>query len=206
MTEHTQHLQPWTLEELAENALDHAERELALAHVRNCARCAADLDASRAMIQALNALPTFQPSPNFADAVMSRVALPVAATSAVARRRWLPQTRRGWVKAAVGALAPLVPLLALLGWLAGRGVTPGSMVGGAASWAGNAAWGALVTVTEWVVRSGFFPWMVTAGIDLIGGSQGLSVAGALFAIAVPVSAWMLVRILRTPSVGFKNAH
>lgn len=206
VTESTPHLPPWTIEELAEDALDRAEREQALAHVRHCARCAADLDASRALIQALGSLPSFDPSPAFADAVMSRVALPVAATAAVARRRWLPQTRKGWMRVVAGAFAPLVPLLALLAWLAGRGVSPGPMLGGAARWAGEAGWSALVRATAWVVQSGFFQWVVTTGSDLVGGTQGLSIAGALFAVAVPVSAWMLVRLLRTPSGGFTHAH
>lgn len=206
MTEPNAHLPPWILEELAEDALSPRERDHALEHVRRCAQCAGDLDASRALIQALSSLPRFSPSPFFADSVMARVALPATAVQAVARRRWLPRTRRGWAMAAVGALAPLLPLFALLTWLAGRGMSPGALFGVGGRWATQAVWALLVRVTEAVVRSGPFQWAVTTGSDLVGGTRGLSVAGVMFAVAIPLSGWMLVRLLRTPVGGMTHAQ
>jgi hypothetical protein len=201
-----EHLLPWTLEELAEDTLSPRETAQAMAHVRRCAQCAADLDASRALIQALSALPQFAPSPSFADLVMGRVAIHVPAAQAVAARRWLPQTRRGWMMAVAGALAPLLPLLGLLTWLAGRGMTPGALFGVGGRWVADAGWSLLVRVTEMLVKSGIFQWVVTTGADLVGGTRGLSVAGALFAMAIPLSGWMLVRLLRTPAEGMSHAH
>lgn len=201
-----EHLLPWTLEELAEDTLSPRERAQAMAHVRGCARCAADLDASRALLQALSSLPQFDPSPSFADLVMARVAVPVPARQAVSLRRWLPHTRRGWMMALAGALAPLLPLLGLLTWLAGRGMTPGALLGVGGRWVADAGWSLLVRATEMLVKSGIFQWVVTTGADLVGGTRGLSVAGALFAMAIPLSGWMLVRLLRTPVKGMSHAR
>ena len=206
MTELNEHLPPWTLEELAEDTLSHGEKVLAMEHVRRCARCSGELDASRALIQALSSLPHFDPSPSFAQNVMARVLLPATAAQAVARRRWLPRTRRGWTMAAVGALAPLLPLLGLLTWLAGRGMSPGALFGVGSRWATQAGWSLLVRVTEAVVKSGLFQWVVTTGSDLVGGTRGLSVAGVMFAVAIPLSGWMLLRLLRTPVGGMTHAH
>jgi hypothetical protein len=206
VTDPNAHLLPWTLEELAEDTLSPREKNLALEHVRRCAQCSTDLDASRALIQALSRLPHFNPSPAFAENVMARVTLPATAAQAVARRRWLPRTRRGWTMAVVGALAPLLPLLALLTWLAGRGMSPGALFGMGGRWIGEAGWSLLVRATGAVVKSGIFQWVVTTGADLVGGTRGLSVAGVLFATAIPLSGWLLVRLLRTPVRGMTHAR
>ena len=206
MTEPNAHLQPWILEELAEDTLSPREKASAMEHVRHCARCSGDLEASRALIQALSSLPHFDPSPAFAAGVMARVTIAATAAQAVARRRWLPRTRRGWTMAVAGALAPLLPLFALLTWLAGRGMTPGALFGVGGRWFTEAVWSLLVRATGAVVRSGAFQWMVTTGNDLVGGTRGLSVAGVLFAIAIPLSGWMLLRLLRTPVGGMTHAH
>lgn len=42
------------------------------AHVAGCAECAAELDEARAVVEALDDLPHFTPSPLFADRVMAR--------------------------------------------------------------------------------------------------------------------------------------
>lgn len=205
MTENA-HLPPWTIEELAEDTLSPRETAQAMEHLRRCARCAGELDASRALVQALQALPAFDPSPSFAASVMARVAIHATAAQAVAARRWLPRTARGWMMALVGGLAPLLPLAGLLVWLAGRGMSPGALFGMGGRWVTQAAWSLLVQVTAAVVRSGVFQWMVTTGADLVGGTRGLSVAGVMFAIAIPASGLMLVRLLRTPVGGMTHAH
>ncbi|HYJ80449.1 MAG TPA: hypothetical protein VEW03_12630, partial [Longimicrobiaceae bacterium] len=126
------HLPPWTIEELAEDTLSPVERALALDHVRDCSRCAADLDVSRAVIAALSALPAFAPSPGFADTVMARVAVPAFAESAEQARvrRWLPRSQKGWMYFLGGVLAPIAPLMALLTWLLGYpGVSAASLWG-----------------------------------------------------------------------------
>jgi hypothetical protein len=198
------HLPPWTLDELAEGTLSPGEKALALEHVRRCGECAADLEASRALMHALSSLPSFDPAPGFADAVMARV--PVLAAEPVAVRRWLPHTRRGWMMAVLGALAPVLPLLGMLSWLAGRGIYPAALFAVGTRWVARAGWSLVVEGVAAVVRSSLFQWMVTTGNDLVGGTRGLSVAGALFAIAIPLSGWMLVRLLRAPVGGMTHAH
>jgi hypothetical protein len=206
VTNDTTHLPPWTLEELAEDTLSHVEKGLAMEHVRHCAQCAAEVDAHRALFRSLAQLPAWEPSPGFADAVMTRVLLPAAAPEAVLRRRWLPKTVKGWMMSGAGILAPLLPLFALLGWLAGRGMSPGALFGLGRHWVADAVWSAVVRVTEAVVRSGVWQWLVTTGNDLVGGTRGLSAAAVVFAIAIPLSGWMVVRLLRTPVGGMTHAH
>lgn len=205
VTNETTHLPPWTLEELAEDSLSHAEKALALEHVRRCARCASEVDAHRALFAALASLPQFDPSPAFGDAVMSRVTLPVTAPQAVLRRRWLPKTKRGWMMAGIGALAPLLPLFALIGLVTGQGFNPGKVAGSAWSWFADTMWSLLVRAAGAFVGSGIWQWLVTTGNDLVGGTRGLSVAAVLFGIAIPVSAWVMLRLLRTP-MGATHAH
>ena len=109
----TSHLPPWTLDALAEGELSHSERSLAQAHLEGCPHCQAQLDEMRAVAAALDALPRFEPSGDFAAAVMARVAIrPVEAPAAAPARRWLPRTRRGWMFLGAGLLAPLAPLVA----------------------------------------------------------------------------------------------
>ncbi|HEX8905015.1 MAG TPA: hypothetical protein VF771_09260 [Longimicrobiaceae bacterium] len=206
MTNDNAHLPPWTLEELAEDNLSHPEKALALEHVRRCSQCAAEVNAHRVLFSALAQLPSWDPSPGFADTVMSRVLLPVAAPEAVLRRRWLPRTAKGWMMGGVGVLAPLLPLFAVLGWLSGRGMGPGALFGVARHWVADAGWSLLVRVTGAVVRSGVWEWLVTTGNDLVGGTRGLSAAAVMFAIAIPLSGWMMVRLLRTPVGGMTHAH
>jgi hypothetical protein len=206
VTNENAHLPPWTLEELAEDTLSHAERGLAMEHVRHCAECAAEVDAHRALISALSELPTWDPSPGFANAVMARVALPAIAPEAVLRRRWLPKTVKGWMMGGAGIVAPLLPLFAVLGWLTGRGLTPGALFGVAKHWMSDVLWGMLVRLAGSIVASGVWEWLVTTGNDLVGGTRGLSAAAVVFAIAIPLSGWMLVRLLKTPVGGMTHAH
>jgi hypothetical protein len=204
---HLTHLPPWTLEELAEDMLSPGETALALEHVRSCARCAADLEASRQMVAALSSLPRFDPSPSFADAVMARVPLPMVEPLGAKVRRWLPKTKRGWMGMGAAVLVPLAPVVTLLAWLFSHpGVTPGSLWGVSSRWAGESAWRALVAATEWVVRSPAFEWMVTTGSETVGGTQGLSVLALAFLVSVPLSGWALVRLLRTPVGGMTHAR
>ena len=206
MTNETTHLPTWTLEELAEGTLSHSEKALAMEHVRQCSRCAAEVDAHRALFSALASLPSFEPSPSFADTVMARVTLPVTAPEAVLRRRWLPKTRRGWMTAGIGALAPLLPLAAMVSWLSGQGVNAGSAAGRAWGWFAAAVWSLVVRAAGAFVGSGIWEWLVTTGNDLVGGTRGLGVAAMVFAVAVPASAWAMTRLLKTPMGVTTHAH
>jgi hypothetical protein len=207
VTSNTQHLPPWTIEELAEDGLSPHEKAPALEHVRSCSLCAAELEQSRSMLAALSALPRFDPSPRFAEAVMARVAVAAADPLRARVRRWLPHTRKGWAGLSVALLAPALPLFTLLAWLFSHpGVTPGSLFGVARRRAADTLWSGVVGTAEWLVQTPVFSWVVTTGNDLVGGAAGLSAVGIVFLLAVPLSGWALVRLLRTPMGGITHAH
>lgn len=201
MTQPTAHLEHWTLDELAEGTLSQMERTRAEAHLRQCTLCTAELEASRAVIAALDSLPRFEPSAGFADAVMARVVLPAEAPEAAkARRRWLPSTRRGWMLVLAAALAPLAPLVPFMAWVFSHpGVTAGSLWGIARGWVAETVWGGTVQAAEWLARSGVARWVVEQGGQLPGGYAGLLAIVVMALLAVPVSGWAMVRLLRTPT-------
>ena len=81
------------------------------AHAATCERCAAELEAARAVVEALDRLPHFSPSPMFADRVMARTQVfqpwHVAALDSV--RRYVPDA--GPARVLVGVAASTVALL-----------------------------------------------------------------------------------------------
>ena len=213
MTDATGHLPFWTLEQLAEGDLTHAERTLAEQHLRACAHCTAELASARALIAALAGLPALSPSAGFADAVMARVAAaPQAAAAAepaeAARTGWLPNTVKGWIWLTLVMTAVMAPLAALGVWLAANPlVSVSDLFGVARRWAGEVAWNALVEGTGALARSGFFAW---AG-DMVTGLPGPATAGVPLALllilaAIPVSAFVMVRTLKTPATGMTHAY
>jgi hypothetical protein len=213
VTDATGHLPYWTLELLAEDDLPHAERTLAERHLRACGACRAELESARSLVEALAALPTYDPPPSFADAVMARVAIapavaPAAAPQAAPVRWWSPSTRRGWTLLGALAMLPALPLLALAGWLFSRpGVSPGALWTVGRGWMQDVAWSLVVDATGALLRSGAVEW--TAGLLALAPDAafgGLPVALLLAAIAIPASAWMMVRLLKTPMGGMTHAH
>jgi anti-sigma factor RsiW len=208
VTQPTAHLEHWTLDELAEGTLSQTERTRAEAHLGQCPLCTAELEASRALIVALDSLPRFEPSVSFADAVMGRVVLPAEAPEmAKARRRWLPSTRRGWMLVLAAGLAPLAPLVPFLAWVFSHpGVTAGSLWAIGRGWVAESVWGGTVKTAEWVLRSGMARWVVEQGGQMPGGYAGLLVIALMALLAVPVSGWAMVRLLRTPTGELAHAH
>ena len=91
-------------------------------HVRECAGCAAELDAARAVAAELDALPRFAPSPLFADRVMSEVQVfePWHVALGDAVRRLVPESRPVRVLAAAGALGSTALLTLVFTWLVAR--------------------------------------------------------------------------------------
>lgn len=202
MTDATGHLPYWTIEQLAEGSLSHAETTLAQLHLRACTRCAQELDGARAVVAALEGMPMLTPSPGFADAVMARVQIAPIAMKApapsMARRRWMP--RRLAAMAAVAVL--MLPLLAVTGAFAAMGALWGVVRG----WAGEVSWNLFSEGTEVLIRTGLFQW----GSDVLAGIPGPSAGGVpvlllLLAAMVPVSAWAMARLLRAPMTGLTHA-
>jgi len=208
VTDATGHLPYWTLEQLAEGDLSHREGKLAEQHLRSCAHCAAELASARALVAALEGLPALSPSPRFGEAVMARVqVVPAAAPAAARSRRWLPRTRAGWVRVLVMVLGPVLPLLGVFAWMGANPLSGmGALWTGVRGWARDVAWNLMAEGTETLIRTGLFQW----GADMLSGIPGPTVAGLpalLLAVvaAVPVSAWVLARLLRAPAGGMLHA-
>jgi hypothetical protein len=195
------HLTEWTLEQLAEGTLSERDEAEALGHVEACGRCSAELDGFRALFAALEGLPRFAPSAGFGDAVMARVRVAPRANPAVERvRRWLPKTRRGWMMLAVALVAPALPVLGLAIWMLTHPLfSPMALwqwtslqvqEGTRTTFAYLMGWGSATGVferTEQVYSTVTATPLLTLGV----------VVGVL-AVAIPLSAWSLVRLTRTP--------
>lgn len=215
MTDATGHLPYWTLEQLAEGDLSHRERTVAEQHLRSCTHCTAELESARALIAALEGLPSFSPSAAFAESVMARVQLaPMTAQAAApaavadARRRWLPATVKGWMGLMTALVAFIAPLAMLGVYLAAHPlVSVGALWGVGRAWVKEVAWGAIVDATGAVARSGAFAGLA----DMLAGIPGPTTAGLptlllLILAAIPVSAFLMVRLLKTPATGMTHAY
>ena len=203
------HLTDWTVEQMADGALAADERAAATEHLESCARCAAELDAYRALFAALSELPRFAPSAAFSEAVMARTrVMPEPGPFATWLREFMPRTRRGWALLSAAVVAPSLPVLAAAFWLVTHPLlSPSALV-------------------EWVVMEGrgaaqavvttFLGWTANLGVVGIGrGAYQLAQSlpsGAVPAvivflgIAMPVSAWALVRLVRTPNTNGDYAN
>lgn len=157
-------------------------------HLRSCARCHERLERLRSLDEQLAALPSLEPSAGFADAVMSRVELPV------------PWYRRVW-----GAVVErwLLVTLAVLG---------AGAVGGFGAWVGlrpDLSLGGLaslvlerISALFWtaVVRLGQLLWEsgLPAAIRTLAGSVELLEAAAAMATLTTVTlaaGWLMVRLM-----------
>ncbi len=215
MTDATGHLPFWTLEQLADGELGHAERMLAEQHLRACAHCTSELRSARALIQALGSLPAVSPSAGFADAVMARVVIaPRDATAAAAeparqpRRGWLPASLRGWVWLTAMLTVIMAPLAGLGVWLNAHPlVSVGALWGVARGWLSEVAWNAVVEAAGAVGRSGLFV-QAADGLSRMPGpdAAGVPLSLLLFFAAIPVSAFVIVRLLKTPATGMTHAY
>ncbi|MBW3627871.1 MAG: hypothetical protein KY464_01120 [Gemmatimonadetes bacterium] len=195
------HLSDWTLEQLAEGLLPQAEHRDASLHVESCARCASVVDGYHALFAALAEMPRFAPSPGFSDAVIARTRLtPEPGPVALWLRQFMPKTRRGWAMLAAAVVAPALPILGAIAWLLTHPLlTPVSLW----QWAtaqGTAAWASTsVVAVRWAANTG------VAGV-LLGAydaaravpPEALTVLATLLAIAIPLSVWAIVRLVRTP--------
>lgn len=196
------HLTESAVEQLADGLLTGQELVKAEAHVHECAVCAAKLEASRALVEALMALPRFAPSAGFADLVMANIQVTPRASPVFAWvRHWTPETRRGWTLLVAALLAPMLPLIGLTIWVVSNPVVSASAVlewslmqgrSLAVSAGGTLArWGVEIGLPS--VADGFY--QMARGVPL----DALIVALIILAVAIPLSAWSLVRLVRTPT-------
>ena len=118
---HDRHLRPDEIELLLDGEEGFGVAPLR-AHVRTCASCDAELDRARELMVALDALPDFAPSPQFADRVMSQVQVfePWHAAAFNTARQFVPATRPARVAAGVGAALSAGVLTATATWAVAR--------------------------------------------------------------------------------------
>lgn len=196
------HLSESAVEQLADGLLMGEERSRAEAHVESCDLCAARMEASRALIEALSTLPRFAPSAGFSDLVMANIQVTPRASPVFAWiRHWTPETRRGWTLLVAALLAPMLPLLGVAIWV---GSSPVLTTGAVLQWVGlevrSAGAAAGSTLARWGWELGLPGWadaayQVARGVPL----DALIVSLIILAVAIPLSAWSLVRLVRTPT-------
>lgn len=201
MTDSKAHLSEWTLEQLAEGMLSENEHQSAMTHVEGCPRCAAEMDSFRTLFTALSGLPRFAPSPDFSDAVISRIRIGPQPSPAMQRlRRWLPVTRRGWMLLAGAIVAPALPVLGLVIWLFSQPmISAGALLEWGSRWGSDATSAVTGTFARWEAQLGLTHLASTlyAAVAALPMSVVLGV-GATLAVAIPLSVWSLVRLVRTP--------
>lgn len=196
------HPSEWELELLAEDALPPADQPSVLEHLAICSRCEAEVDSLRSLTDALGALPRFAPSAGFNEAVMARVIV-------TPQRAWileriahrLPATRSGWSLFSLWAFIPALAALAGVFWVGDQ--YPSLTFGSAFEWVlGNSrsvGWSLVTEAVVWVMDSPLPAWSNTFVLRLTQLGDGLLVTGAAaLAIAIPLSVWTLMQLLRTP--------
>lgn len=209
MTDSTMHLSDWTLEQLAEEMLHGEELAGATAHVEECGRCAAELEGYRALFAALGSVPRFAPSPSFSEGVMARVRVGPAPSPAWSLlQRWVPGTRRGWVFLGTAVATPAVSMVAVVLWLMSHPmVAPAGLFNWARGGLTEAVEAGVGQLFRWGMQSGLFgagQLVMEAVRSLPLGTVALVLA--VLAVAIPLSAWSLIRLVRTPmgNVNYAN--
>jgi hypothetical protein len=198
----TAHLTDETIEQIADGILAGEALQRAEAHLEGCSTCAVELEASRAFFAALSQLPRFAPAPQFADLVMSKVQVTPRASPVFAWiRHWAPQTRRGWTLLVAALLAPMLPILGFAIWVASNPVLSASSVLQWTVMQGRAlVLDGAHALARWGVARGITGWVETAYTAAVGiPIDALVLALVVLAVAIPLSAWSLVRLVRTPT-------
>lgn len=198
----TAHLTDETIEQIADGILAGEALQRAEAHLEACSACAVELEGSRAFFATLSQLPRFAPSPQFADLVMGKVQVTPRTSPVFAWiRHWAPETRRGWTFLVAALLAPMLPILGFAIWVASDPVLSASSV---LQWTflqgrtlvleaaqAVARWGVAMGITGWVESA----YAAATSVPM----DALVLALVVLAVAIPLSAWSLVRLVRTPT-------
>ena len=209
MSETGKHLKAMSLEQLAEGTLSGDEAMQARSHLAVCEMCSRELESYRSMFSLLEQLPRLAPSPAFADMVMARVHLsPRESHIGAWLRRLIPTTRRGWILVGTAIAAPVTPFIVLVTWLLFSPlVTPAAVAQWALLRAQSVSQASLAWLSQQATSVSAWDWIVDI-YSTLGAvpAEALAGATALICIAIPLSAWGLVKLLRTPgeSVTYAN--
>jgi anti-sigma factor RsiW len=203
-----EHPADWTLELLVEGALAPEEQAPVTAHVEQCMRCAAEVDAYRTLFAAMSELPQFSPAPNFAETVMARVTIAKPATLPQWMIRLMPSSWQGWVVLLALCMTPAAPIIFSVWWIATHpDWSFASLWDAGVTVAQDAGWWLLVNVLGTAAESRLAGWSRFLTEQVLSMPLEILVIGILAgAIGVPLSAWTLYRTLRTPSRGTIYAH
>jgi len=201
VSESSNHLSAFSLEQYLEGTLPSAESAEARTHLESCGRCSAELDSCRNLFVLLGNLPRYAPSPLFADAVMARVQLtPQEGPVAAWIRRLIPTTRRGWLVLGTMVTAPATPIVALITLMLVQPlVTPAALLQWGSLRAESLAQASFSWLTSQTLGIGAWDRVapIVASLQNIPASA-LAGALALISVAIPLSAWGLVKLTRTP--------
>lgn len=196
------HLTDSAVEQLADGLLAGPELERAKAHLNGCMTCAARLEASRALIEALSTLPRFAPSVDFTDAVMANIQIKPRPVSLLAWvRHWTPESRRGWALLVASLLAPMLPLLVFSIWVLQSPVlTASSVIQWTYLQGRQLLSDASATMASWAFDVGVPDWLQSTfeAVQQVPLDAAI-VALVVLAVAIPLSMWSLVRLVRTPT-------
>lgn len=195
----SEHVPGWTLELFAEEALAPGEQEEVAAHVAGCAHCAAEVASHQALFSELAALPRLAPSPDFADLVMARVRVPQPSPFELWLQRVLPTTRREWTICLAALTVPAGAAAALVAWLLSH-PTVSLLSGWSVDSVRTELWALFLGGAGWLARTGLIARAQALAAPLLTLSPSVWVALAVFmAVATPISAWALYRLLRAPN-------
>jgi anti-sigma factor RsiW len=203
------HLSDWTLDQLAEGELPAEERAAAERHVESCPACAAQLATYRSLFTALSGLPRFEPTQGFAEAVLARTRMqPEPGLLARWLRRVTPDTRRGWALLIAALTAPALPILIAAVWLLTH---PTLSVEALWEWTllrmSTSARSAADVAAGWADGTGA-TMLITWGYSTLSGVPLAAITAVLLglAVAMPLSAWALFRLVRTPNRNITYAN
>ncbi|MFW6085543.1 MAG: anti-sigma factor family protein [Gemmatimonadota bacterium] len=154
------HLTPDEVEAAAERSASLADARLR--HLESCRACAAEVEESRRLSAALAALPTWMPTPGFAERVMARVSLPVP------WHRRIAAAVRESTAAGLGAATTIAALLAGAGlWVTQfPELRPLALAGWLAGQAGDLLWSAVLAGGRALYVHGLTDLATAFGADL----------------------------------------
>ena len=194
------HLSPDDIDVLLTGAADAG----AYPHLDGCRPCQALLAAERHLVARLESLTLEGPSPEFADIVMSRVAIPdpFAIRSLGTARRRLFATRRSMAAAAMVALVVAVAMAASVIWTLGNRET----LAAAGSWIGAESVGLLWLGLRGVVANFIEqPWYGDAR-QLFGDPARVAAISGGITLAYVAGLLALRKLMALPAQGVANAH
>ena len=161
-------------------------------HVQECQECRALLEQDRVLVEALESLPLFDASADFADRVLERVGTPAPALA-----RQVPLPRRLALAASV-----LVAMGGSAGWaLFNRGLLL-SWIDGLAAGAGRALWMTVATVADNLADLA----RVSPVPDLASSPGRLALVGTVLLIGYAAAMVALRRLLLLPGQPASHAN